>query len=94
MADVNRAGTFSKGRQVSSLKEACQRREKNQLKRVQVNKLEYMDSMQESLNKQIQDSVNPYWRNHASLKGKQTVSLEQPILTVTFAVCPTKAGPR
>ena len=37
----------------SSLKEAIQRREKSQYKRVQTNKLEYMDTMQESLNKEI-----------------------------------------
>ena len=32
-------------RGASSLKEAIQRREKNQYKRAQTNKLEYMDSM-------------------------------------------------
>ena len=54
----------------SSLKEAIARRERGQYKRVQANKLQYMDSMAESLNKEIQSSVMPYWRNHASLKGK------------------------
>ena len=51
-------------RGTSSLKEAIARREKNQYRRTQTNKLEYMDSMQESLNKEIQQSVFPYWRNH------------------------------
>ena len=54
----------------SSLKEAIARRERSQYKRVAANKLEYMDGMQTSLNKEIQASVFPYWRNHASLKGK------------------------
>ena len=31
-----------------------------------------MDSMQENLNKEILNNVFPYWRNHASLKGKQS----------------------
>ena len=56
---------------ISHLKEAISRREKSQYKRVQANKLMYMDSMQESLNKEIQQSIFPYWRNHPSLKGKQ-----------------------
>ena len=55
---------------INHLKEAIARREKSQYKRVQANKLIYMDSMQESLNKEIQQSVFPYWRNHPSLKGK------------------------
>ena len=70
MAEVNRGATMTKSRGASSLKEAIARREKSQYKRVQANKLEYMDSMQESLNKEIQDSVFPHWRNHNSLKGK------------------------
>ena len=52
------------------MKEAIARREKNQYKRAQVNKLEYMDGMAESLNKEIKANVDPYWRNHASLKGQ------------------------
>lgn len=51
------------------LKAACARREQK-LKRGDVNHLKYMDSMQESLNKEIQDSCFPHWRNHPSLKGK------------------------
>ena len=70
MTEVNRTTTFSKSRGGSSLKEAIARREKSQYKKVQANKLEYMDGMQESLNKEIQDSVFPHWRNHNSLKGK------------------------
>ena len=75
MAEVNRKSTFSMGRGTSSLKEAIARREKGQYRKVHANKFEYMDSMQESLNKEIQSSVNPYWRNHASLKGKQIPDL-------------------
>ena len=70
MADNKRKNTFVASTGLSGLKDAIARREKSQYKRVQANKLEYMDSMQESLNKEIQASVNPYWRNHASLKGK------------------------
>ena len=69
MADIKRRTTLGGGG-LSGLKDAIARREKSQYKRVQANKLEYMDSMQESLNKEIQNSVNPHWRNHASLKGK------------------------
>ena len=54
----------------SSLKEAISRRQRDQYRRFQANKFEFMDSMQESLNKEIQQSVFPYWRNHQSLKGK------------------------
>ena len=43
----------AKGKGSSSLKEAIARRERSQYKRVQANKLDYMDSMQESLNKEI-----------------------------------------
>ena len=53
MTEVNRTTTFSKSRGGSSLKEAIARREKSQYKKVQANKLEYMDGMQESLNKEI-----------------------------------------
>lgn len=62
-------GGFNANRS-SSLKEAIARRERSQYKRVAANKLEYMDGMQASLNKEIQSSVFPYWRNHASLKGQ------------------------
>ena len=60
-----------KNNRSSSLKEAIARRERSQYKRVAANKLEYMDGMQASLNKEIQASVFPYWRNHNSLKGKR-----------------------
>ena len=52
MADLKKKGLGS-ARGSSSLKEAIARREKSQYKRTQTNKLEYMDSMQESLNKEI-----------------------------------------
>ena len=29
-----------------------------------------MDKMSEALNKNMEKNINPYWRNHASLKGK------------------------
>jgi len=32
-----------------------------------------MDGMQASLNKEIQSSVFPNWRNHASIKGKTKI---------------------
>ena len=53
MAEVKKGIGSSRGG-TSSLKEAIARREKAQYKRSQTNKLEYMDSMQESLNKEIQ----------------------------------------
>ena len=75
MTDQGRSN-FGGGRGgMNSLKEAIQRRERSQYKRVQANKLEYMDGMQESLNKEIQASVFPHWRNHNSLKGKKTFIL-------------------
>ena len=52
MADLKKRGLGS-ARGASSLKEAIARREKSAYKRTQTNKLEYMDSMQESLNKEI-----------------------------------------
>ena len=67
---VERTGTFG-GRGASSLKEAIARREKATYKRAKVNEYEYMDGMAESLNKEIKANVDPYWRNHASLKGKK-----------------------
>ena len=78
MTEANRGqgggggGGFNANRS-SSLKEAIARRERSQYKRVAANKLEYMDGMQASLNKEIQASVFPYWRNHASLKGQYSL---------------------
>ena len=69
MTEPGRTTNFSRAG-MSSLKEAIARREKSQYKRVQANKLTYMDSMQESLNKEIQSTVFPHWRNHDSLKGR------------------------
>ena len=48
------------------------------------NKLEYMDSMQESLNKEIKESGFPNWRNHASLKGKKS---HDHITAITLFLC-------
>ena len=53
-----------------SLKEACLRKPIEKMPRSQANYLSYIDSMQESLNKEISDNIAPYWRNHHSLKGK------------------------
>ena len=72
------------GRGSSSLKEAIQRRERGGYKRTVVSKLEYMDTMQESLNKEIQASVFPYWRNHPSLKGKIIFYVLVLILAITL----------
>ncbi len=72
MASDPKKSNLSKGRASSGLKEALMRHEKKKTSRIKANKLEYMDGMQESLNKEIQASINPYWRNHASLKGKKT----------------------
>ena len=55
----------------SSIKEACQRR--NPLKRNQINYQKQLDSMQESLNKDVQENIFPYWRNHNSLKGNASL---------------------
>ena len=38
--------------------------------------------MQESLNKEIQQSVFPYWRNHQSLKGKYSIVLSNSLNAV------------
>ena len=99
MTEANRGqgggggGGFNANRS-SSLKEAIARRERGQYKRVAANKLDYMDGMQASLNKEIQNSVFPYWRNHASLKGQYLLlclSLTPFSLTATdqclFCVC-------
>ena len=72
MASDPKKSNLSKGRASSGLKEALMRHEKKKTSRIKANKLEYMDGMQESLNKEIQQSINPYWRNHASLKGKKS----------------------
>ena len=56
------------------MKEAIARREKATYKRAKINEYEYMDGMAESLNKEIKANVDPYWRNHASLKGMKIVS--------------------
>ena len=72
MTEQKRKG-FGNGGTASSLKAAIERRERANYKKMQANKFEYMDSMQESLNKEIQQSVFPYWRNHNSLKGKQEI---------------------
>ena len=53
----------------SAIKEAIARRDRN-LRKSQVNQLKYVDSMKEALNKEIQETCFPYWRNHPSLKGK------------------------
>ncbi len=37
--------------------------------RKQQNYHSYMDKMNSSLNKCIQENITPYWRNHQSLKG-------------------------
>ena len=80
MASDPKKSNLSKGRGSSGLKEALMRHEKKKISRVKANKLEYMDGMQESLNKEIQQSINPYWRNHASLKGKKTQLVTVPII--------------
>jgi len=53
MSDLKKGSSFANRGGASGLKEAIARREKMQYRRVQANKLEYMDSMQESLNKEI-----------------------------------------
>lgn len=52
-----------------SLKEACTRKPVDKLPHKQVNYLNFLDTMQESINKNVQDNVFPHWRNHQSLKG-------------------------
>ena len=44
------------------------------MKRGQSNYTKYLDGMQESLNKNIQENIFPYWRNHNSLKGNVSFS--------------------
>ena len=53
MTEQKRKG-FGGGGTASSLKAAIERRERATYKKMQANKFEYMDSMQESLNKEIQ----------------------------------------
>jgi hypothetical protein len=52
------------------LKQACERKPLSEMTRAQANKFKHMDKMQERLNKNIQQNIFPYWRNHQSLKGK------------------------
>lgn len=51
------------------MKEALSRRSNEPQRRSQTNYLTYLDTMQENLNKNIQNNVFPYWRNQPSLKG-------------------------
>lgn len=53
----------------SSLKDACQKMSASS-GRKNDGFFDYLDKMQESLNKNIQDNVFPNWRQHPSLKGK------------------------
>lgn len=53
---------------LSGLKDACKAVTARRTK--ENNYLEYLDKMQETLNKNIQDNVFPNWRQHPSLKGK------------------------
>jgi len=68
----------------SMLKEACGRRPLDEKQRQQNNYLNYLDTMQENLNKNIQSNVFPYWRNHNSLKGWTSMNypavIENPLL--------------
>ena len=60
---------FVKTERYSLLKEACKRRPLASMKRNQANYVKYLDGMQESLNRNVQENIFPYWRNHNSLKG-------------------------
>jgi hypothetical protein len=40
------------------------------LGRSQLNCQQYMDRLDAAVNKNILDNIRPYWRNHASQKGK------------------------
>lgn len=40
------------------------------LNKNQIDYQQYMDKMEKQLNQNILDNIRPYWRNHASLKGK------------------------
>lgn len=51
------------------MKEACLKMNASARKKEE-DFFEYMDKMQETLNKNIQDNVFPNWRQHPSLKGK------------------------
>ena len=84
MAEATRQGSLRT--RPDALKEAIARCQKSQYRRITQNKLEYLDSMQESLNKEIQASVNPHWRNHRSLKGKFTS--RRPITVANILIFP------
>jgi hypothetical protein len=55
---------FDSGAKPSSFKMAANERKQRS------NYFEYLDKMQETLNKNIQENVFPHWRAHPSLKGK------------------------
>ena len=67
---------FQKTERNSLLKEACRRRPLATMKRGQANYTKYLDGMQESLNKNIEDNIFPHWRNHNSLKGNVTLLIK------------------
>ena len=71
---ISEPSGFAKTERRNLLKEACQRRPLGTMKRGQSNYTKYLDSMQESLNKNIQENIFPYWRNHNSLKGNVSFS--------------------
>lgn len=52
------------------LKEACLRGKWSDMSQQQKDKFKEIDNMQMRLNKNIQENIFPYWRNHQSLKGK------------------------
>jgi hypothetical protein len=58
------------------LKDACQRRPTDNQTTRSANYLTYLDTMNENLNKNIEQNVFPHWRNHNSLKGKQNLKFE------------------
>ena len=59
-----------------SLKDACQRRPTDNKTTRSANYLTYLDTMNENLNKNIEQNVFPHWRNHNSLKGKRNLKFE------------------
>lgn len=60
-----RFGSQMKG----GLKDACQRSPAGNKKGDGMQYLEYLDKMQENLNRNINDNMFPHWRQHPSLKG-------------------------
>ena len=48
---------------------------KSTMGRNQLSYQKYMDKMNQSLNQCITDNIDPYWRDHQSLKGKYTHSI-------------------